>query len=116
MIFPPLSLCYAGVEFIYAQSPETMKGLLTGLLYLAYGVFRGVGVVFFHFYSYLDWTRGYAIMYFYVAFTVIATLGFVAYVIVACLYRYRQRPTGDDSESDIIRRGWAQNRFANPNM
>ena len=36
-----------GLEFIYAQSPESMKGLLTGLFYFAFGFFSEVAVLIF---------------------------------------------------------------------
>ena len=97
------------MEFIYAQSPEMMKGLLTGLLYLVYGVFRGGGTIFFHFYPKVNNAQ---IIYFYIIFIIVACVGFVQFVIVACLYRNRQRPTGDDSENEIVRREYATNVFS----
>lgn len=99
------------MEFIYAQSPEMMKGLLTGLLYLALGIFRGGGIVFFHFYPMVNNGHINTILYFYPIFTIIAFIGFVQFVIVACLYRNRQRPTRDDSENEIVRREFATNVF-----
>ena len=101
-----------GVEFIYAQSPEMMKGLLTGLLYLAYGVFRGGGIIFFHFYPIVKNAHINTFLYFYITFTIVACVGFVQFVIVACLYRNRQRPTRDDSENEIVRREYATNVFS----
>ena len=89
-----------------------MKGLLTGLLYLALGIFRGGGIVFFHFYPMVNNGQIDTILYFYIIFTIVASIGFLQFVIVACLYRNRQRPTRDDSENEIVRREFATNVFS----
>ena len=88
-----------------------MKGLLTGLLYLEYGVFNGIAAIFFNYYPFLV-TPFDSILYYYVTMTLLALLGFIGYVIVAWLYRNRQRPTNDDSEGDLVRRRFAQIRFS----
>lgn len=87
-----------GLEFIYAQSPESMKGLLTGLFYCVFGIFSGVAVLVFYKFpkSTLDGTN--TILWFYVIFTVIGLLGFVAYAIVAFMYVNRVRPAGSPEE------------------
>lgn len=46
LVIPLLPL--QGLEFIYAQSPESMKGLLTGLYYFIIGAFSGVGSLIFY--------------------------------------------------------------------
>lgn len=87
-----------GLEFIYAQSPESMKGLLTGLFYCVFGIFSGVAVLVFYKFpkSTLNGTN--TILWFYVIFTVIGLLGFVAYAIVAFMYVNRVRPAGSPEE------------------
>ena len=87
-----------GLEFIYAQSPESMKGLLTGLFYCIFGIFSGVAVLVFYKFpkSTLNGTN--TILWFYVIFTVIGSLGFVAYAIVAFMYVNRVRPAGGPEE------------------
>ena len=89
-----------------------MKGLLTGLLYLAIGLFTGGGIVFFHFYPIVANAPVNTILYYYIIFTTVASIGFVQFAIVACLYRNRQRPTGDDSENELVRRELATNVFS----
>lgn len=87
-----------GLEFIYAQSPESMKGLLTGLFYCVFGIFSGVAVLVFYKFpkSTLNGTN--TILWFYVIFTVIGSLGFVGYAIVAFMYVNRVRPAGGPEE------------------
>lgn len=88
-----------------------MRGLLTGLLYLAYGIFRGVGIIFFHFYYPYVPIHDHAVLIFYVVFVAVASLGLIAYIIVAYLYKHRQRPAVDGSEEEVIRRVIASNVF-----
>ena len=88
-----------------------MKGLLTGLLYLEFGVLNGISAIFFHYYPFFE-TPFDSILCYYVIMILLALLGFMVYVIVACLYRNRQRPTHDDSEGDLLCRMFAQNRFS----
>lgn len=99
---------FPGLEFIYAQSPNSMKGMLSGLLYLALGIFSGIGSVVFYKYPITPYT----LAWFYFIFVIIGSVGFVMYSVVACLYRNRERPVNDESEGEAIRRIVAQRVFS----
>ena len=99
------------VEFIYAQSPESMKGLLTGLLYLEYGVFNGAAAAYFHYYPKFERPVD-SLLYFYASMATLGAIGVFGYIIAACLYSNRQRPTDDDSEEELIRRRFANNVYS----
>lgn len=107
-----LALFVVGLEFIYAQSPDSMKGLITGLFYFAFGLFNGGGITFVLLYPIGDTGGMDTILWFYVIFIVVSVIGFVLYTVVACLYRNRERPTTDDSENEAIRRRIVQNVFS----
>ena len=79
------------MEFIYAQSPEQMKGLLTGLFYLTFGLFSGAATLFF---SHYPKTSVYG--WYFVIYSIVGIVGFVMYVTVACLYSNRVRPEEED--------------------
>ena len=87
-----------GLEFIYAQSPESMKGLLTGLFYCVFGIFSGVAVLVFYKFPKSTLNGTSTILWFYVIFTVIGSLGFVGYAVVAFMYVNRVRPAGGPEE------------------
>ena len=105
-----------GLEFIYAQAPEQMKGLITGLFYFMFGIFGGIGSIVFYFFPpseshHHGHKRVNYTLWFYVIFTAVAILGLLVYALVACLYRNRRRPAAD--EDDLVRRIYAQNVFGN---
>ena len=93
---------FPALEFVYAQSPESMKGMLTGLYYFIIGLF-GAGSTF-SFYFFIKSTTPFE--YYYLILLVFAVLGFVSYVIVACLYENRQRPTQENEEGDDIQHAY----------
>lgn len=103
----PHLLILAGLEFIYAQSPNSMKGLLTGLLFLWFGVFSGVGIIFFTLFPIQEDTKRIdTIGGYYALSTFVGAVSVAMYVAVACIYRNRERPTNnDDIEDDAVRRG-----------
>ena len=93
-----------GLEFIYAQSPNNMKGLQTGLFYLIGGIFTAVGsTLYFGVNLHSSQTRSLTAWLCFILI-VIGSVGFAVYVCVACCYKNRQRPTTDGSEYDTQRR------------
>ena len=95
-------LLHAGLEFIYAQAPESMKGLLIGLLYFNLGLWNGGTAYFFYQYPigpssiYTD-----SILWYYVMYAIVAFLGFVAYCVVAVLYVNKRRPAPNEEDDKI---------------
>ena len=89
----------ATYEFICAQSPHAMKGLLIGTFYTIKGVFQLIGalVIFVPFYTYRLTTNlpscGFV---YYLVNIVVAIIGLVAYTWVARRYQYRQRDEPDN--------------------
>ena len=95
-----------GLEFIYAQSPNSMKGLLTGFFYLWFGIFNGAGIIFYgNFVANHDHKTRRGVIYSAIA-TCVGVMSMILYMVVACIYKNRVRPTGrDDIEDDAVRRG-----------
>ena len=94
--------CAAGLEFIYAQSPNSMKGLQIGMFYLIYGIFSAVGSTIYFGYRYLksgtepDWSV------FCLILVILGVVGLVIYIVAALCYKNRRRPATD--EADVQRR------------
>ena len=90
----------AAYEFICAQSPHAMKGLLIGTFYTIKGVFQLIGalVIFVPFYTYRLTTNlpscGFV---YYLVNIVVAVISLVAYTWVARRYQYRQRDEPDNT-------------------
>ena len=85
-------LIYGGVfEFICAQSPHSMKGVLIGILYAVKGLFQLIGVLGILF-PFGFWTESdrVGLVYFMVNI-VISVGGIVAFAVAARKYQYRQR-------------------------
>lgn len=88
-------MLYVVLEFIYAQSPEQMKGLLTGLFYLIFGLFSGSATLFFLYYP-ANSNHLHTFVWYFTMYSVVGCIGFLMYVIVACLYSNRDRPEEKD--------------------
>ena len=97
-----------------------MKGLLTGLFYFIFGIFSGGGTLIFYLctkndksedvYTEIQDVRGINMIFcYYVLFSVIAALSFVAYAIVAFLYTNRLRLSVEEEEG--VNRRHAQRVF-----
>lgn len=89
----------AGYEFLCAQSPYNMKGLLFGCYYSMRGIFQLLADVW-----YVGWTQGYGNVgsanlvtypscgsWFYLSTTVMGVLGLVVFCLVAKWYKKRER-------------------------
>ena len=85
-------LIYGGVfEFICAQSPHSMKGVLIGIFFATKGLFQLIGVLGillpFSFWK----TSRYAGLVYFLVNTVISFVGVVVFTVIARKYQYRQR-------------------------
>ena len=87
-------VCCTGLEFIYAQSPEQMKGLLTGLFYLVFGLFSGAASLVFLYYP--KYNHFHNFVWYFTIYSVIGGIGLLMYIVVACLYSNRDRPEEED--------------------
>ena len=85
-------LIYGGVfEFICAQSPHSMKGVLIGILFAVKGLFQLIGVLGILLpFSFWQNSRRVGLTYFLVSI-VISVVGVVAFTVAARRYQYRQR-------------------------
>ena len=83
---------YGGVyEFICAQSPNSMKGFVIGILFAIKGLFQLIGVLGILFpFSFWTTSPRAGLVYFLVNI-VISVLGVVVFTIAAKRYQYRQR-------------------------
>ncbi len=114
-----LSICFpTGLEFIYAQAPEPMKGLLTGLFYFMFGVFSGISNIIFYFFPF-DVNNSHDIkqdfvFWYYILLLIVAALGLLVYALVAWFYKNRLRPAVD--EEDLTHRIFAHNVFFRKNQ
>ena len=86
---------YIGLEFIYAQSPEQMKGFLSGLFYLVFGLFSGAATLFFHFYPIMI-DHFHNRLWYFIIYSGVGCIGLAMYMVVACLYSNRDRPEEEE--------------------
>ena len=115
LIFPNLTKALAldlimasTFEFISAQSPHTMKGVLVGLLFTVRGFFQLIGaVLLFPFSIRQIWENFHIIPQiscgtsYYIVTIVISVLGIVLFVIGARKYQYRKREEEPYSQSMV---------------
>ena len=80
-----------------------MKGLQTGMFYLILGIFSGIGATLYYAVN-LHNHNGKLSPKLCLILFVIGIVGLVVYIITACHYKNRQRPTVDGSEYDTQRR------------
>ena len=83
-------------EFISAQSPHTMKGLLLGVFYAFKGLFITVGsILTFPFAQETLWSDQHGLFdcrfYYYLSYSVFGVFGMVVFILAARWYRYRER-------------------------
>lgn len=105
-------LSIPALEFISAQSPSNMQGMLIGTYYCVRGVFGFVASTII-----LGFTLGYwlhpstqpscGILY-YGLTIVLATIGLFAYIIVARRYKKRQR---DDTDTLLNQHAFVENYY-----
>ena len=91
---------YIGIyEFIYSQSPHSMKGLMFGSFFAIRGVFQLLGALMFIF-PFLGWNTSTTFPscgFVYFLINMIAALfGIIAYIWVSRKYQYRQRDEPDN--------------------
>ena len=105
-----LLIYIASYEFICAQSPQSMKGLLIGTFFAIKGIFQLLGVVL---YSAIGVRCGVkhhfpiCIFVYYLISIVIALIGLIAFILVTRKYQYRER----DEPDNIYR--YAEEYYAN---
>jgi dipeptide/tripeptide permease len=88
------------LEFIYAQSPESMKGLLSGLFYFFLGLTSIPSSALY--YIYRESRENRILVRFHAGFTAIMVVGTVVYVVAATLHRNRQRHDDDSLQQRLI--------------
>ena len=84
-------------EFICAQSPHAMKGLLIGTFFTAKGVFQLISALIT--FSFSKWNKTLFLScgsVYYLINVLIALIGLIAYTWVARKYKYRQRDEPDN--------------------
>ena len=86
-----------------------MKGLLTGVFFLWYGVFNGIGIIYFGIFPFDDNVAALRVPtsgVFFAFATCVGIVSVVMYTAVGCIYRNRVRPpSSDEVEDDAVRRG-----------
>ena len=95
-------------EFISAQSPQSMKGLLIGVFFAIKGIFQLIGsLLFFLFLTNSVWVRKHVTAvtncgFGYLLFTCVAVLiGLILFSVVARRYKYRERDDRPYDQSQI---------------
>ncbi len=78
-------------EFICAQSPPSMKGLLIGLSFAIKGVFYAMGAVFVIPFSFIPKESPSCGVWYYGINVLLAIVAFILFISVARKYEYRQR-------------------------
>ena len=105
-----LLIFIASYEFVCAQSPHSMKGLLIGTFFAIKGVFQSLGVVLYSVIGVRCSVKHHfpiCIFVYYFISIVIALIGLIAFVLVARKYQYRER----DEPDNIYR--YAEEYYAN---
>ena len=105
-----LLIFIASYEFMCAQSPHSMKGLLIGTFFAIKGVFQLLGVVLYSVIGVRCNVKHHfpiCIFVYYLINIVIALIGLIAFVLVARKYQYRER----DEPDNIYR--YAEEYYAN---
>ena len=108
--FAPHILLATALEFISAEGPHSMKGVLVGALFASKGFYQLVGASLVYLFSLRAWSQGVLkqvssfisceFVYFLVT-VVIALVGLVCFVVSACKYKYRVRGEEEFSQSDV---------------
>ena len=96
-----VNLSSKGLEFIYAQSPNNMKGLQMGMFYLIYGIFSAVGSSLYYG-SLVHWNSDRKWSIFCFILLSIGSVGLVVYIVAARCYKNRQRPATDEDATQRI--------------
>ena len=94
-----LLIFIASYEFVCAQSPHSMKGLLIGTFFAIKGVFQLLGVVLYSAIGVRCSVKHHfpiCIFVYYLINIVIALIGLIAFVLVARKYQYRERDEPDN--------------------
>ena len=79
-------------EFIYAQSPHSMKGLLIGLSFAIQGLFQAIGAVLaYPFMLFISSSLPSCGMSYYIMTLIVGLFGLLAYTYTARCYKYRER-------------------------
>ena len=105
-----LLLYIASFEFVCAQSPHSMKGLLIGTFFAIKGIFQSFGVVLYSVIGTecnVKFDLPVCTFIYHFINIVIALIGLIAFVLVARKYQYRQR----DEPDNIYR--YAEEYYAN---
>lgn len=94
--FGNILLKIAAFEFVCAQSPHAMKGLMIGIFFAVEGLFQLIGVIIILPFSLDFWNSSYPTnpscgVGYYLTNVVIALAGIVIYFITSKKYKYRQR-------------------------
>ncbi len=96
------------LEFISAQGPHTMKGVLVGLLYAIRGFYQLISAAFVYPFSVYSWKNiaqvspifSCELGYFLVTIG-LALVGVICFIVSACRYKYRVRGEEGFSQSDV---------------
>ena len=86
-------------EFIYAQGPHAMKGLLVGILFTVEGVFQLIGVIILAPFTIWKFEISFPSCGFvyYLVNILVSLIGLVAYIYISRIYQYRQRDEPDNT-------------------
>ncbi len=102
----PTILQATTLEFISAQGPHTMKGVLVGLLYAIRGFYQLISAAFVYPFSLHLWRTNEGPIFscelgYFLVTIGLSLVGVVCFVISACRYKYRVRGEEGFSQSDV---------------
>lgn len=88
----------AGLEFFYAQSPHTMRGMMVGLFFFTWGIATLIAnTMVFAFSKHTQVALNCGIWYF-LCLVILAIITFALFVVASCWYKNRKR---GDIEPDL---------------
>lgn len=89
----------AGLEFFYAQSPHTIRGLMIGLVYFSWGFSGTMANVIIGAFSLRKASSPLKCeFWYYFILLLIAIVSFLMYIFVARWYKNRKRPEENEDE------------------
>ena len=91
----------SGLEFFYAQSPHTMRGMMIGMYFFEWGLASSLANLIFLGFSSISQTKGPPVtcqMWYYLLLLIIVVAYFVIYIFVARWYQNRKRVTEQEEE------------------
>lgn len=89
------------LEFVFAQAPHSMKGLVIGVWFMSTGSLKMIGFNMHYPFKLLEHVKPNCSFYYYLTKTLLVTLSFILFIALAKWYRPRQRELVYNSHATV---------------